>query len=256
MSLLENHLEQIQLCASTIEQLPFPPSKIFTNAMLNTGDITSLIRDTEAHERALFSLAPSEDHSHRRRTVAPAKRRATTLPSQQEEVGLQPTFRAPRKGTAVASVLGGDLSEKIRREYQRDTREYSKDRRQQRDDFDVELLLTGAQRFPIPGALERIAALRHRNAKVSDSLDHYENLVEEQSIQLGRMNGLSSASLDDEADEEVVTNNRTSMSAIETPMTAEDLRKEEEGIAELERKKRTLEERVNGIEKDLGGLMR
>ncbi|EAQ83217.1 hypothetical protein CHGG_09621 [Chaetomium globosum CBS 148.51] len=32
----------------------FPPPKIFTNALLSNPDITSLIRDTEAHERALF----------------------------------------------------------------------------------------------------------------------------------------------------------------------------------------------------------
>lgn len=147
MTLLDNHLEQIQLCSSTIEQLPFPPPKIFTNAMLNTRDITSLIRDTEAHERALFSLAPEDNSANRRRTVAAAKRRATTLPAQQEEVDYNQTFRAPRKGTAVAALLGGNLNERIRKEYQRDTQDTRRDRRQQRDDFDVELLLTGAQRL-------------------------------------------------------------------------------------------------------------
>lgn len=111
---------------------------------------------------------------------------------------------------------------------------------------------------PIPGAAERISALRNRNAKVSASLDHYEQLVEEQSEQLGRMNGISTAGLDDEADEEVVASggNITTSHDEDVPMTAEDLKSQEEDIAELERRKRTLEERVSGIEKDLGGLMR
>jgi len=39
-------------------------------------------------------------------------------------------------------------------------------------------------------------------------------------------------------------------------MTIEDLRREEEEVKELERNKRGLEERVTGMEKDLGGLMR
>lgn len=39
-------------------------------------------------------------------------------------------------------------------------------------------------------------------------------------------------------------------------MTAEDLQQEEEEIRALERKKRTLEDRVAGMEKDIGGLMR
>ena len=40
------------------------------------------------------------------------------------------------------------------------------------------------------------------------------------------------------------------------PLTKEDLEREEEEIKELERKKRGLEERVTGMERDLGGLMR
>lgn len=39
-------------------------------------------------------------------------------------------------------------------------------------------------------------------------------------------------------------------------MTEEDLKREEENIKELEFKKRTLEDRVNGMEKDLGGILR
>ena len=143
MTLLDAHLEQIELCSSTISQLPFIGPKMFTNAMLHTRDITTLIRDTEAHERALFSLAPEEDARNRRRTVTAAFANQS-LP---EDIDYSQRFRAPRKGTAVATVLGGDLSERIRREYHRDASQSRGDRHQNRDDFDVQLLLDGAQRL-------------------------------------------------------------------------------------------------------------
>lgn len=40
------------------------------------------------------------------------------------------------------------------------------------------------------------------------------------------------------------------------PLTREDLEREEAEIKELERKKAGLENRVTGMERDLGGLMR
>ena len=59
MTLLDAHLDQISLCSKSISELSFPGPKIFTNALLaGNHDITALIRDTEQHERALFSLAP------------------------------------------------------------------------------------------------------------------------------------------------------------------------------------------------------
>lgn len=42
----------------------------------------------------------------------------------------------------------------------------------------------------------------------------------------------------------------------EIPITVEDVQKEEEEIQELEKKRRALEDRVSGMEKDLGGLLR
>lgn len=39
-------------------------------------------------------------------------------------------------------------------------------------------------------------------------------------------------------------------------LTLEELRQEEAGIKELEQKKRSLEQRVIGMDKDLGGLLR
>ena len=45
-------------CVRYSQHARFPPPKIFTNALLQPHDITALIRDTEAHERALFSVPP------------------------------------------------------------------------------------------------------------------------------------------------------------------------------------------------------
>lgn len=39
-------------------------------------------------------------------------------------------------------------------------------------------------------------------------------------------------------------------------VTRADLQREEEEVQELERKKQSLEERVTGMERDLGGLMK
>ena len=116
--------------------------------MLHATDITSLIRDTEAHERALFSIALDDGGVvSRRRTIATAKRRATGFTNQTDELEQEHNFRAPRKGKAVAAVLGGDLHERIRKEFHRDSSQVRGTRRQERDDFDVELLLAGAQRL-------------------------------------------------------------------------------------------------------------
>lgn len=108
------------------------------------------------------------------------------------------------------------------------------------------------------GVLDRIAALRTRNTQVLESMEKYEGLVAEQSKQLGRMNRPSSFGFDDEdaATEVLAERGGRNSQAGEPSMTQEDLRLEEDEVAELERKKRSLEERVGGMEKDLGGLIR
>ncbi|KAK5678894.1 hypothetical protein LTS10_008549 [Elasticomyces elasticus] len=105
-TLLSTHLTQIASCSSSIASLSFPQPKIFTNALLHTSDITALIRDTEAHERALFHLAPPPLPSKAAdftgsviSAPAPTARRAT---------GYGGGVRQP-KSKAVAAVLGGDL---------------------------------------------------------------------------------------------------------------------------------------------------
>ena len=125
----------------------FPQPKIFANAMLNAPDITALIRDTEAHERALFSLAPHGDRPSARETSDNPARRSTAFGIQDEPSHHVQAFRAPRRGTAVAAVLGGDLQQQIKREYNRNTKNSRHEKVAEQDDIDVEVLLKGADRL-------------------------------------------------------------------------------------------------------------
>ncbi|KAK4903260.1 hypothetical protein LTR27_000188 [Elasticomyces elasticus] len=243
-SLLSTHLTQIASCSSSIASLSFPQPKIFTNALLHTSDITALIRDTEAHERALFHLAPpplpskAADFTGSVTTApAPTARRAT---------GYGGGVRQP-KSKAVAAVLGGDLYKKTRR---------VEDTGGKHGGIDVEVLLEGAEKlggvYPIPGAADKISALRERHRELTANIAHYEDRVARNAQELHLMNRPSSRGgyrdgEDAEAD----------VGVSEGPaMTREDLRREEEEVRELERKKRGLEERVSGMERDLGGLAR
>ncbi|KAK0264113.1 hypothetical protein LTR91_021286 [Friedmanniomyces endolithicus] len=256
-SLLTTHLEQIFLCATSIADLSFPAPKVFTNALLHTHDITALIRDTEAHERALFHLAPpplsikgSDFASSASSSAAPASsaagRRATTY-----------GVRQP-KSRAVAAVLGGDLYQKTRKAT--DSGASSR----QKGDIDVDVLLEGAEKlaavYPIPGAADRIDSLRTRYQELAASIAHYEDRVGRNAQELQLMNRPSSrGGYRDQNDESVAAGGAAGPEQVDSgtaKMTIEDLRREEEEVKELERKKRGLEERVTGMEKDLGGLMR
>lgn len=104
---------------------------------------------------------------------------------------------------------------------------------------------------PIHGALEKISSLRNRHRKVKASVDHYEHLVAEQTTQLRQLNRPSSRMSEYDDD-----NEKGAQRSDSPLMTEEDLKREEENIKELEFKKRTLEDRVNGMEKDLGGILR
>ncbi|KAI3325448.1 DASH complex, subunit Spc34 [Xylariaceae sp. AK1471] len=250
MSLLSAHFEQIAISCQGIDSLPFPPSKIFTNALLSNHDITSLIRDTEAHERALFSVPPPPPpvtaqpqeptkQSSRRRTVFNvASGEVTTSASTTGRGGA-----APRRSTAVAAVLGGDLHEQIRRS----------ERRGGKDDVDVEILLRGAEKlcgvYPLPGALERIPAQRAKYAHSRETLAYYEAKVEEQAEALRQMN--KDHWMDEDEDEEP----ERGAGEHDEIYTEQDLRKSEEEVRELDRKKKELQERLRAMEKDLGGLL-
>jgi chromosome segregation ATPase len=89
--------------------------------------------------------------------------------------------------------------------------------------------------------------MRQRHARLEASLEYYENRLAEQTVQLGRLNRSrgdyvdEDAEIDDEPQEEVV-------------LTAEDLRREEDEVRQLESKKRGLEDRVHSMGRDISGL--
>ncbi|KAK1638912.1 DASH complex subunit Spc34 [Colletotrichum phormii] len=268
MSMLAVHLEQIAISCEGIDSLPFPPPKIFTNAMLYNTDITSLIRDTEAHERALFSVPPpppppttSSSSSQTQDAAKPTtSRRQTVFNVASGEVTTGPppgTSRAaggsglggPRRHIAVSAVLGGDLHAQLRRG--------ERQAASKGGDVDVEVLLQGATKlcgvYALPGALERIPQLRSRYAHQTNTLAYYEAKVAENQAAVERMNKDhwmgegDDEQFDDEEDEEEVVG--------EDVMTEEDLRAEEEFVRELDKKKRELQQRLRAMEKDLGALL-
>jgi len=229
----------------------FPPPKIFTNALLAPHDITALIRDTEPHERALFSVPPPPPRDaslYPDPRASTASRRQTVFNVADGEVtsSAATTTRAPRRNTAVAAVLGPDLNAEIR-----------KNENLPKGELDVEVLLRGAEKlgevYVMDGAKEKLAQLRSRYARLQTSLHHYEQKVVKQTRELERMNrqgDWDGDSPDEDLPGEDVDGEDTAI------VTDELLRQEEEEIRELERKKRELEDRVTGMERDLGGLLR
>ena len=77
-------------------------------------------------------------------------------------------------------------------------------------------------------------------------------------IQLEKMNKHkdSDGGYDDTMEEDSEVDGNDDEAAQSMRVTEEDLIKEDEVIRELEKKKRTLEDRVSGMERDLGGLRR
>lgn len=108
------------------------------------------------------------------------------------------------------------------------------------------------------GAHDRIVALRRRHQQLTANIAHYEARVAEQTKELQAMNRPSSRSghvADDDGDYDAPGNTDDAKEQ-GIVLTKEDLEKEEQECAELEKKKKGLEERVEGMDKDLGGLMR
>ncbi|KAJ5538003.1 hypothetical protein N7494_007482 [Penicillium frequentans] len=151
MPLLDSHLEQIALSSSAIAELPFPAPRTFTNALLGSHDITALIRDTEAHERALFQVDPStKAHGTRRAT-----RRGTTFSAESDNESMATRIysaRNNRSQSAVVRVLGSDMMDEIKRSTGTSTRG-------PRGEVNIEVLLRGAEIlcnvYPVPGAQEK-----------------------------------------------------------------------------------------------------
>lgn len=262
MALLDAHLEQISLCAASIADLPFPPPKIFTNALLHQHDITALIRDTEVHERALFSVPQPPSGPKAQDPISSSNRRNTTFninggSSSNITGGGANAVRAPRRNTAVAAVLGTELVERIRRGGGGGAGTglgYRTFDGNKPHDVDVETLLEGAEKllgvYPIPGAQEKIAALRQRHARLESSIEHYEYRLAEQTAQLERV--VRSRDYLDEPPEAI----EEPEPATFVPMTEEDLKKEEEEVKLLERKRKGLEDRVQTMSRDISGVLR
>lgn len=266
MSYLSVHLEQIGYSCQGIDSLPFPPPKIFTNALLSNHDITSLIRDTEAHERALFSVPPPPPPPSQPAAVPTQKqqqqqaeehsssggRRRTVFNVSSGEVTTGPPTRGslhPKRHTAVAAVLGGEMHEQLTRRGVGGG-DGSASSSAGVGSVDVEVLLRGAEKlcgvYELPGARERIAALRMRHRNGTSTMAYYEAKVAGQAEVLA---GLNKDWMEDEEEDEEEGEGQ------EDVWTEEDLRREEQDAREMERKKRELQARLRAMEKDLGGLM-
>lgn len=211
----------------------FPPARPFTNALLHNPEITALIRDTEPHERGLFSLDPNfrkgvETSTSRSQGADTASRRNTAYSHGQSQ------------SSAVARVLGNDMLRQIRSSNRDGVRGRG---------VDLEVLLQGAEKlcaaYEVPGALDRVAALRQRYDQISTSIGSYECRISHQQTSMNRLN---TGDTEDEAQIDA---------GAHTPIVfnEQDFAVEEATIKQLEDKKRALEARVIGMERDLGGLM-
>lgn len=220
----------------------FPASGPFVNALLHNQEITALIRDTEPHERGLFSVDPSIRNGV---GTSANKNYGTDQVASRRKTAYNP---APAQSSAVARVLGNDMLRKIRTS----NRDSSRGR-----GVDVEVLLQGAERlcavYEVPGASDRIAALRKRHEQISTSISCFEDQVSRQQLSMSRFNTVA-----DDEDHTEGGGVGQSILVTDTPQTftEDDLRAQEEAIKELEAKKRALEARVAGMERDLGGLLR
>ena len=120
--------------------ISFPPPKVFTNSLLNSHDITTLIRDTEDHERALFTLAPQDKSAGS--FAGYTTRRATSHGFQaqgQQSVNGGDGARSIKVRPTVATLLGGDLGKRLREESTKEGKD--------RGEVDVDLLLKGAEKL-------------------------------------------------------------------------------------------------------------
>ena len=118
----------------------FPPPKSFTNSLLHSHDITALIRDTEAHERALFKLDSSSQAIPSSSTIGPRRDTVHRVDGTSRPYGRDAKLsRNPKFGSAAATLLGGELGEQIRLEGSKEARE--------RGEIDVTLLLKGAEKL-------------------------------------------------------------------------------------------------------------
>lgn len=216
----------------------FHRSRPFTNALLHNQEITALIRDTEPHERGLFSVDPTIRHSN-------GQARASNYAHENASRRRTIQFGGQGQSSAIARVLGNDMLRKI----QSSNRDSSRGR-----GVDIEVLLQGAEKlcaaFDVAGTTERVATLRDRHNQIVSSIKYYEGKMSKQQPSLNRLDQTDN---EDQADAEGLEHGNLH-SEVSQKVTDEDLEAEEEAIRELEARKKTLESRVLGMEKDLGRL--
>ena len=102
-------------------------------------------------------------------------------------------------------------------------------------------------------------SLRSRYDQLNSSIARYESKVSRQMTQLAKMNKHNDGGGEfDDGDEEALEYEEGNGfgGQEEVHVTEDDIRREAEEIRELEKKKCQLEDRVKGMERDLGGLMR
>lgn len=115
---------------------------------------------------------------------------------------------------------------------------------------------------PISGAAEKIISLRTRFEKLSTSISRFESRVSKQTAELARLNRprdddleAGEQSHEDKEDNFDVDDDALTRAVSQGPLvTLAELRREEEEIRELEKKKRGLEDWIKDMDKDLGGL--
>lgn len=206
-----------------------------------------MIRDTEPHERALFSVDPNllgktprdnSDQSSAPFGIENAVHGRKSIYAVSE----------PANQSIVAKVLGSEMLREIRHTSGNVARSKS--------GVDVEVLLRGAEKlcevYAVTGTTEKISALRNRYTQITESVASYEGKVHRQQSKLNRMN-TGSETGEGQNDDDVEVNDNLQPGRL---MTEQDFQREEEEIRDLEARKKALEERVTGIEKDLGGLLR
>ena len=102
--------------------------------------------------------------------------------------------------------------------------------------------------------MDKIDSLRMRYKQLTSSIERYEARVAKQASQLERMN--QSKNYNDNERYDNKDNNEALHKQQHSEITVEDIQREEAEMKELEKKKRGLEDRVSGYERDIGGLLR
>ena len=107
---------------------------------------------------------------------------------------------------------------------------------------------------PIEGASGHLASLQTRYDNIVSSIASYEAKVAEQTAQLERINR-SKANKKDRSMAMHGVGRQTVMPK-RKKVSADNIQTEETELKDLKERKRTLEDRISGMERDLGGLSR